>query len=184
MRYQPPPGASVSHSAAASQRLGPRGSLSTALARAQPPFPPSSGRAGRWQPAIRTGGLRQFGAGSSMPPAPSQGRNMGWGEGHCQPSTCMAPGGFPPSRSCPWRPRQGAGDSAPRTRAGQQLPGASAGKSSQVGGAGGRQRQAREGSDWNPLGTTGDRDGVGEVASCSQKVQTRRLERKKGVLVP
>lgn len=76
--YQPSPGASLSYSVAASLRLGPRGSLSAALAWAQPPFPPSSGQAGRWEPAIR---IRGSGACSFMPLAPSQGRNMGFREG-------------------------------------------------------------------------------------------------------
>lgn len=92
--YQPPPGASLSHSAAASLRLGPGGSLSTALARAQPPFPPSAGQAGRWEEAIRA---RGSGARSSVPRAPCQGRNTGWGRVSASPAPAGTPE-FPPCR--------------------------------------------------------------------------------------
>lgn len=204
MCYQPPPGASLSHSVAASLRLGPGGSLSTALARAQPPFPPSTGQAGRWEQAIRAGGS---GAGSSMPPAPCQGGNMGWGgrsvpAQHLQgPPSSHHPGA--PSvqrglRRFPGRQRQGRGWPAPGSRQDSDhrrpLLGSLTGERPGF-------TCCREAKEWwlcflawkvcgakckptpNPSGTTWGSSGEEGMEVCarrihpsSKKVQTRRLE--------
>lgn len=75
--YQPPPGGSPSHSAAASLRLGPR-----RVIKRRPGPGPASAPSLIW-PSWQVGtsdkdwGLGGPGASSSMPPAPCQGRNVG-----------------------------------------------------------------------------------------------------------
>lgn len=76
------PGASLSHSAAASLRLGPRRVVPKHRPGPGPsPFPPSSGQTGRWELAIRTGGYGSSGALVSSCPAPTPVRTGTWGWG-------------------------------------------------------------------------------------------------------
>lgn len=137
---------------------------------------------------------------------------MEWGEeGQCQPSTCKDPQSShhlgPDSMGRGLRrPRQGAGGPAPGTRVGQQLLQAPPGKTSQVRRTGFTRCRKTEGLGWLCLqagrlmrgqtrtyphvsGTDGGSSGKeyslmqGELEPGSQKFQTRRLERTKGVFV-
>lgn len=125
MCYQPPPGASLSHSAAASLRLGPGGSLSTALARAQPLFPPSLWPG--WQVGTGDKGWGLWGRQVHAPcPLPGQEHGVG-GRSIAAQHLQGSPSSHHPASSTverglrllPERQRQGRGG---RNQAGQRLP--------------------------------------------------------------
>ena len=189
VRYQPSPGASPSHSAAASLRLGPQRVIKHRPGPGPASFPSLLWPG--WQ--VGTGdkdwGLRQFWGRQLNAPCPLSGQEHGGGEKVSAsparqgprdgvPTILVLPVGRGLRRSLE-RPRQPAGDSASppdpssplptlSARAGQQLPQPLLVKPRKCEGLEGKQRdgisvfrpwQASEGSDWNPPGTTGGRGG-------------------------